>query len=276
MTRDQIEAQTIICTPYLKPSNDFKEYDRIYPFATENIKGYMQDLEGKSVLTVRSSGDHKLNALSLGAKQVDTFDINRLTKKYTELKEEIIKHFNYEQFLNFLNNSKLYYDQIKYYLNPETKEFWDWYFHYFIYTQKSMFKTSLFYSMDDIKRNERINHYLDEGKFKRLKNHLLSKEESKDYTLDVNELPQALERQYDVIYLSNIINYQRNLYTFKETILTLYHNFLKEHGSIYYGYYYADYEREKEPYLDEMPNSEVLSIPSMTGAKTDKILVLRK
>lgn len=48
-----------------------KAYQEIYPFTTENIQGYMKnlDMEGKTVLTVGSSLDQAYNALALGAKR---------------------------------------------------------------------------------------------------------------------------------------------------------------------------------------------------------------
>lgn len=69
-----------------------KAYQEIYPFTTENIQGYMKnlDMEGKTVLTVGSSLDQAYNALALGAKKVKVLDLNKNTKKYCEMKTKLI------------------------------------------------------------------------------------------------------------------------------------------------------------------------------------------
>lgn len=67
-------------------------FDRVYPFTTEKIDGYFKylDLEDKSVLTVGSSGDQALNALTMGAGRVVLFDINPSTEKFYKLKRDLI------------------------------------------------------------------------------------------------------------------------------------------------------------------------------------------
>ena len=72
--------------------SDKKVYQEVYPFTTENIQGYMKelDLEGKNVLTVGSSLDQAYNALALGANTVRVLDINANTKKYCAMKSKLI------------------------------------------------------------------------------------------------------------------------------------------------------------------------------------------
>lgn len=67
-------------------------YQEVYPFTTENIQGYMKDLDmkDKEVLTVGSSLDQAYNALALGAKKVKVLDINKNTKRFCELKSNLI------------------------------------------------------------------------------------------------------------------------------------------------------------------------------------------
>ena len=49
---------------------EIKEFQKVYPFTTENIAGYFSSLNmhNKSVLTVGSSLDQAFNALIFGAK----------------------------------------------------------------------------------------------------------------------------------------------------------------------------------------------------------------
>ena len=75
----------------------------IYPFTNENIKGYYElfDFEDKDILCVTSSGDHVINSIFKGAKNIDAFDQNILSKYYTELKIGAIKTLSLEEFINF-------------------------------------------------------------------------------------------------------------------------------------------------------------------------------
>ena len=67
-------------------------FERVYPFTTEKIDSYFKhlDLEDKTVLTVGSSGDQALNALTMGAGRVVLFDINPSTEKFYKLKRDLI------------------------------------------------------------------------------------------------------------------------------------------------------------------------------------------
>lgn len=59
-------------------------FDKVYPFTTESISGYMKhmDVKDKSVLTVGSSMDQALNACLYGAKDITVMDISKTTKDY--------------------------------------------------------------------------------------------------------------------------------------------------------------------------------------------------
>ena len=84
-------------------------FDVIYPFTSENIAGYMEDLDltDKKIITVTASSDHILNAIAQGALDITTFDINPETRFYMELKLAGVKRLEYEDFLKIflLDNS---------------------------------------------------------------------------------------------------------------------------------------------------------------------------
>ena len=277
MTSAQIEAQPLIINPPRTTQyKQYQEYDRIYPFTTETLKEYMKDLEGKDVLAVESSDDHRLNALSLGANSVDTFDINRLTRLNNELKEEIIKHFSYPEFLDFIKNTEPYYEQIKKCLKKESRDFWEWYYLYFMQGRKSIYSTNLYYECYPASDYESLNHYFNQEAYERLKSKLLSAPITKRYYMDISFLPSSINRQYDAIYLSSIINYHKDLLRFKKIILEIYSKLLKENGSLYYGYFYAGHHGLEEMYLRYLPASEIIKVSSANGFGKDDILVLRK
>ena len=79
------------------------EFSKIYPFATENVSGYIDyfDLKDKSLLTVGSSGDQVLNAFYNGARDITLFDINEYAKFYVYLKIAAILSLSYKEFKAF-------------------------------------------------------------------------------------------------------------------------------------------------------------------------------
>lgn len=69
-----------------------KMYQEVYPFTTEMISGYFEeiDFKDKTVLTVGSSLDQAYNALLLGAKKIVVYDINENVIKFGKLKRDLI------------------------------------------------------------------------------------------------------------------------------------------------------------------------------------------
>ena len=103
-------------------TENFSSISQIYSFTTENISGYFKyiDFENKSILTVSGSGDHIINAIYCGAKNVVGFDINYLALIFTELKLVALENLEYEEFLNyFLINEKSDINKNKNALNYE-------------------------------------------------------------------------------------------------------------------------------------------------------------
>jgi hypothetical protein len=105
--------------------------DRIYPFSNENITESLEDidLEGKSVITVGSSGDQVLNAILKGATNITLIDGNPLARYYVELKIAAIRNLEYTECLSFLTAKNIlsykYYQKISHDLSDEAKIFWD-------------------------------------------------------------------------------------------------------------------------------------------------------
>lgn len=277
MTSAQIEAQPLIINPaHTYQHRNYMEYDQIYPFTTENIKDYMPDSTNQDVLAVASSDDHRLNALALGAKSVDTFDINKLTIIYNELKEEIIKHFSYPEFLDFIKNSQKYYEEVRDFLQPETREFWEWYYSYFMFGRTSIFQTNLFHEVFAIVTYEDFNYYFNEEAYNKLKERLASAPKTTRYFSDIYFLTNVVKKQYDAIYLSNIINYQKDYLRFKKAVLEIYSKLLKKNGTLYYGYFYCGDHIMQELYLRGIPETDTKRVASAKGFGKDDIFVLRK
>ena len=72
---------------------DSKYYKKIYPRTNENLELLFSnfDVSNKDVLSVLASGDQVFSARYLGARKVDSFDINKLTIYYYYLRVDIWK-----------------------------------------------------------------------------------------------------------------------------------------------------------------------------------------
>lgn len=129
---------------YVDDEASKKGFNLIYPFATENISGYINEfnLKNKSLLTVGSSGDQAINAILNGCKDISILDVNPYTKFYYYLKIASILNLDLKEFMMFLrfkdypnvfkNNKDVFnknsYDKVKLILRSldyESYLFWD-------------------------------------------------------------------------------------------------------------------------------------------------------
>lgn len=111
-------------------TTSFSMYDRVYEYATENIKDSIGSYDGNDrILTVLSSGDHVFNYLVRGAENIESFDINAFTRYYFELKRACIEKLGYNEFLENANSLLTYglehLDELP--LSSESYSFWYYY-----------------------------------------------------------------------------------------------------------------------------------------------------
>lgn len=226
----------------------------IYPFTNENIKGYYElfDFEDKDILCVTSSGDHVINSIFKGAKNIDAFDQNILSKYYTELKIGAIKTLSLEEFINFFYNkcqfsisnnyyNKDYYKIIRNVLKKDVCLFWDNVFS--TYTSKELYKSFIF--TDDflnLKTLKKVNYYLNSKNYNKLKN-IIDDVNINYYDLDIKEISN-MKKQYDLIFLSNISSYLEKVYDTNDERVYLYKfkyllNSLKS-NNIVFAYLYSN------------------------------------
>lgn len=236
--------------------DNYRYFEKIYPFTTENIKGYYDklDFENKDVLTVGSSGDHTLNLYTKKVNSVDFFDINSFSKYYFDLKVGAIKSLSYEEFFKYFCycgyprsynfNDETFnielYRKISPYLNEKTKYFWD-----SLYLENSGYeirRSDLFTSDEEnCGILQKVNSYLDEKNYYELQDHIHEYKNPHFYNKAFNELD--IKKKYDVIMLSNIAQYLKYIYKenplkeFKNDILKLENN-LKDDGVILLSYLY--------------------------------------
>lgn len=283
----------------------FTTYAPCYLWSTENLSDYYSKLDWKEkdVLSVASSGDHALNAYLMGARSVETFDVNCLQRYVQELKMATVKTFDYDQFMCYLNHqdyhklfSKEMYQQLRGSLPEDVRYFWDTLYGGF----SSCIIASEFFLEEPFYRfalNDR-NPYTNKDQYQKLQASLKEKEipfvESDLLSLaNVDHL-----KTYDIILLSNISQYvlkrgkeddrtyQERKEEFYHTIFSLISDHLNPKGIVVSEYLYPSiyrsrkFEFQKE-YPTFIPNAKmrVLEIERYLEEgkeKTDHVVILQK
>lgn len=222
--------------------NNFNNLSQIYSFTTENITGYFEYLKfkNKNILTVSASGDHIINAFYKGAKEVYGFDINYLALIYTELKLIALQNLKYEEFLKFfmINEKndieknknaldyKVYIKRLRKNLSKNVAENWDILYQNFNNNGYELRNSYIFnnkYDNNNIKLKS--NLYLkSELDYNIAKENITKKEiiliNSNYKDLNFRNLP--ILKNYDIILMSNISDYIKNIYNKKENYLEEY------------------------------------------------------
>ncbi len=223
--------------------NNFNSLSQIYSFTTENIAGYFEKLQfdNKRVLTVAGSGDHIINSIYKGAKEVYGFDINYLALLFTELKLVALEKLEYEEFLQFFminennninkNTNALDYEtynKLKANLSEKAVEYFDIMYQKFSNDGYDLRNSYIFnnkYDNNDIKLKSNI--YL-----KSKLDYNIAKEKIKEKEIilinsnyrDLNcyDLPNLVN--CDIMLMSNISDYIKDIYNVEDNYLEEYIN----------------------------------------------------
>jgi S-adenosylmethionine:diacylglycerol 3-amino-3-carboxypropyl transferase len=248
------------------PCLKFSQYCQIYPSTTEQISEYfnMFDFKNKKVLTVASSGDHLLNAIYMGAEEIDTFDINELCGYYMYLKIASLRALSYNDFckyfiVDFDNLSKLLNKEVYQKINQHfdnseieqlSKQFWD-----NLYSRCNDKNLRMYKLFRDFNEKEIImsrNIYLAEkNKSYNLLRKKISNASISYANCDVKDLLSKFNKKYDLIILSNITDYlestfnDQHIYRLKNLILSELPQILNPHGQIIM-YTYGNYRNYLE------------------------------
>lgn len=257
-------------------TENFNNLSKIYSFTTENISGYFEKLDflNKNVLAVAASGDHIINAIYCGAKSVIGFDVNYLALIFTELKLVSLELLEYEEFLEFfLINEKndieknrkslsyeIYFNKLRKYLSNNGKEGLDILYKNFNNNGYELRNSYIF-------NNKYDNNYLkifsnlylkNKFEFQKAKEKIKDKEiiliNSNYKDIRLNKLPNS--ECYDIILMSNISDYIKNIYSVSLNYLELYikdiiHNFKFKNNKIVCAYLY---NIKQEKYRSEIDN----------------------
>lgn len=241
-------------------------FARPYLFTNEYLYSYFSQInfENKRVLTTGSSGDQILVSMACGARKVTCFDVNPFAEYIYNLKVAFIKHFDYHQIHKiFVNNihqelnlqNAYYYQMVKEYLPPKSREFWDAAF-------DSGLDMSCWINHSGNNSYERpVCEYLtNKDLFLAIKNALISNACNVDFiNCEFKDLPNNLtnKKPYDIILLSNISDYifawaagsmSKKQAMFTDSVNRLASNNLTKDGIIQLGYSWGGEPTQ----LDEM------------------------
>lgn len=250
----------------------FSERSKVYPFTTENLAGYMKNLnlEDKKVLSITGSGDHILNSFYYGASSVIGFDINTLASLFTELKFNALRKLDFEDFKKYLfvGNSQAMdfevYNSIKEGLSESCLSFFDNLYEDYGFRGVDLRKGKLFnkrFDFDDLRI--RSNPYLfSRHNFEKTKSNIRDKN---IYLINSNirDLPSKLEDNFDVALLSNLADYSQQICPdnpnhfnlFCDKIILPIKKHLNGNGVICSAYVYDS--REKENYKNPVDNPDL-------------------
>lgn len=233
-------------------------FDSIYPFTTENIAGYMRniDLVDKSVITVTGSSDHIFNLIVKGVRKITTFDVNPYTEDYLYLQAAAFDRLDYKEFLKIFlydNEKSFDYDVIsKLEMPDKSRRFWlneldKCEKNGLILKKSELFLTKYFNPNSKLKQNL----YLSEEGYECLRRRIGD--------VDINFINCNLSdlkvvEDYDYMFLSNISDYLNLMYedNLLENYKKLIDGFSSLVSNIYFAYLYDIYGSKCRSVIDDV------------------------
>lgn len=209
-------AQSIVRGNYsnLNGKNTFHSESFIYKKTNEKLNEFIDLLLNKDkVLSVIGSGDQILNTLLTKPSKIDAFDISVFPKFFLKLKIASIKSLSRDEYIKFFFSTTetfldeyyddLYFDKIRKELDIEAEDFWTYLFQYNDWYD--IYNSTLFSSESVFEEQAIIqNKYLDNDEYYHLRDILQSAQIN---YIESNLLDLKINDTYDLIYLSNILEY---------------------------------------------------------------------
>ena len=214
----------------------FSKYQKVYFSTNENINAYLNLIDfnnKKSALSVMASGDHVFNLINKGIKNIDAFDTNQLTEYLVlGLKYAMIKKYNYNEYLETykkLTNINTNLEELTtiisdllIFMDNKYKKYWQEIVNYNYLLQKDKESINLIYmlfiNIEPLNFMRLGNNYLNnEEEYNKLKNTIDNV--SIDFkNVNAINLYKVYNKKYDVILLSNILDYFNKYYSIGNNI----------------------------------------------------------
>ena len=288
--RPKIELATdLVDTKYIHYA-DYMLFQRPYAFCNENVSGYLNflDLKDKSLLTVGSSGDQAISAITRGCKDITVLDICPLAEEVFYLKKAAIETLTPEEFgrlffykdypRTFLYNRKPFevkkYTKLLNRLKEDNPKVYDFWLELITSRKPEEIRRNLF-SQDEEHPpvTKELTDYLksDKAYYKtRDKIHDIHPE----FIISNISHPSRLNRQFDNIVLSNLTTYLS--FTENENLFSTLEPFLTDEGKMIFGYLfrtdeYTEYQRDWDVIYDTKriksihPNMQLKTIQGVKG-----------
>lgn len=226
---DIFMARGIIDRAINNTSYDFSFNSPIYKTTNETIshKEYVDAIKNRErVLSIIGSGDHILNAVFLGSKDIIGIDISLFAKYFLPLKLAAIETLSKEEYLEYFYGNNYVPFSIKFYslirdkLDPNTRYFWDNLYNE--YKFEKLYNSALFNDFNlNINRAVYNNPFLKDDNYKTMRDKLAKiKIELLEYNIfDIKKLNKG---NFDLIVLSNMINHIDKLH--QKDITVIEHN----------------------------------------------------
>ena len=258
-----------------------EHYNLAYLKTNERIDAYFSKfpLKNSSVLTVEASGDHLLQAALLGAKDITTFDKNRIAYYVGALKRAAVMALDRDMFLRYFWEfdketafQEEIYQQVRNYLEADVRTFWDTMYH------KGMFQQNyvrLFIPGENILKNQ-DRSYLSPKHYEFVKEKL-PKINYRFIDSDLLCLPMTLnkENRYQAMFFSNIFDwlYPLHGWKYRRFITDEMAPFLTDGGMCAVYYAFLDYSLEiKKNFKSSIPVPKEKGM----GSEKSKVYIYRK
>lgn len=288
--RPKIElAKDLVDSKYIHYA-DYMLFQRPYAFCNENVSGYLNllDVKDKSLLTVGSSADQAISAITRGCTDITILDICPLAEEVFYLKkaaietltpEEFGRLFFYKDYPRTFSYNKHPFEVKKYpklleRLRQENPKVYDFWLELISSRSPEKIRRNLFTQDEEHPPvTKELTDYLKSDKAY-YKTRELIHEVRPEFIVSNISHPQNLNRQFDNIILSNLTTYL-SLEEMKSLFSTL-EPFLTEEGKMIFGYLYrtdeyTEYQKDWDIVYDSKrvkaihPNMKLKTIQGVKG-----------
>ena len=283
----------------------FSKYSKGYLWTNENIKEYINKKyisEYNSALSVTASGDHLFNLILHNVLNIDTFDTNTLTEyNVLGLKKALIKKFKYNDFLTIcelIANNMLTLEETTYLIkdllplmDKKYRKYWQNISEYNYQLQKNNDEYLDLFAMLFININEKNNfirrnsYLMGKDNYDKFKENMMRANINFYCTNAINILDTFPNQKYDVILLSNILDYitinwnYEQLRKFEDELLFITNN----NGKIFLAYLLNYYNKNNKNIFrradikkEELINEIIIELKEKDYKHNDAVILIRK
>lgn len=300
MIKNQVNQKRI--TNVFEP---FSKYSKGYLWTNENIKEYINKKyisEYNSALSVTASGDHLFNLILNNVLNIDTFDTNTLTEyNVLGLKKALIEKFKYNDFLTIcelIANNMLTLEETTYLIkdllplmDKKYRKYWQNISEYNYQLQKNNDEYLDLFAMLFININEKNNfirrnsYLMGKDNYDKFKENMMRANINFYCTNAINILDTFPNQKYDVILLSNILDYitinwnYEQLRKFEDELLFITNN----NGKIFLAYLLNYYNKNNKNIFrradikkEELINEIIIALKEKDYKHNDAVILIRK